>query len=167
MFALGFCVDAAKRFVSVADSKIGDASINQNAPGTTVALMERGTMVMSSIHKRLHNSQKQNLIISKTFKYFTAVYPYSVGNVDPAIKQQDFDDRIDIMPVSDPSMFSMSQRIAMAQTQLQMAQTAPELHNLREAYRRMYVALSAKHRTNLPEPQPPQPMALVWKMVTL
>ena len=163
LFALlGFCVDAAKRFVSVADSKIGDASINQNAPvGTTVALMERGTMVMSSIHKRLHNSQKQEFqLLAKTFQIFLPpVYPYSVGNVDPAIKQQDFDDRIDIMPVSDPSMFSMSQRIAMAQTQLQMAQTAPELHNLREAYRRMYVALRVPNIEQiLPEPQPPQPM---------
>ena len=163
LFALlGFCVDAAKRFVSVADSKIGDASINQNAPvGTTVALMERGTMVMSSIHKRLHNAQKQEFsLLAKTFQiYLPPMYPYSVGNVNPAIKQQDFDDRIDIMPVSDPSMFSMSQRIAMAQTQLQMAQSAPQLHNLREAYRRMYVALRIPNIEQiLPEPPQPQPM---------
>ena len=163
LFALlGFCVDAAKRFVSVADSKIGDASINQNAPvGTTVALMERGTMVISSIHKRLHNAQKQEFsLLAKTFQiYLPPVYPYSVGNVNPAIKQQDFDDRIDIIPVSDPSMFSMSQRIAMAQTQLQMAQSAPQLHNLREAYRRMYVALRVSNIEQiLPEPPQPQPM---------
>ena len=159
---LGFCVDAAKRFVSVADSKIGDASINQNAPvGTTIALMERGTMVISSIHKRLHNAQKQEFnLLAKTFQiYLPPVYPYSVGNVNPAIKQQDFDDRIDIIPVSDPSMFSMSQRIAMAQTQLQMAQSAPQLHNLREAYRRMYVALRVSNIEQiLPEPPQPQPM---------
>ena len=163
LFALlGFCVDAAKRFVSVADSKIGDAQVNQNAPvGTTVALMERGTMVMSSIHKRLHNSQKQEFqLLAKTFQLFLPpVYPYSVGNVNPAIKQQDFDERIDIIPVSDPSMFSMSQRIAMAQTQLQMAQSAPEIHNIREAYRRMYVALRVPNIEQiLPEPQQPQPM---------
>ena len=163
LFALlGFCVDAAKRFVSIADSKIGDASINQNAPvGTTVALMERGTMVISSIHKRLHNAQKQEFsLLAKTFQiYLPPVYPYSVGNVNPAIKQQDFDDRIDIIPVSDPSMFSMSQRIAMAQTQLQMAQSAPQLHNLREAYRRMYVALRVSNIEQiLPEPPQPQPM---------
>jgi hypothetical protein len=159
---LGFCVDAAKRFVSVADSKIGDASINQNAPvGTTIALMERGTMVISSIHKRLHNAQKQEFnLLAKTFQiYLPPVYPYSVGNVNPAIKQQDFDDRIDIIPVSDPSMFSMSQRIAMAQTQLQMAQSAPQLHNLREAYRRMYVALRVSNIEQiLPESPQPQPM---------
>ena len=163
LFALlGFCVDAAKRFVSVADSKIGDAQVNQNAPVvTTVALMERGTMVMSSIHKRLHNSQKQEFqLLAKTFQLFLPpVYPYSVGNVNPAIKQQDFDERIDIIPVSDPSMFSMSQRIAMAQTQLQMAQSAPEIHNIREAYRRMYVALRIPNIEQiLPEPQQPQPM---------
>ena len=163
LFALlGFCVDAAKRFVSVADSKIGDAQVNQNAPvGTTVPLMERGTMVMSSIHKRLHNSQKQEFqLLAKTFQLFLPpVYPYSVGNVNPAIKQQDFDERIDIIPVSDPSMFSMSQRIAMAQTQLQMAQSAPEIHNIREAYRRMYVALRIPNIEQiLPEPQQPQPM---------
>jgi hypothetical protein len=159
---LGFCVDAAKRFVSVADSKVGEGAINQNAPvGTTVALMERGTMVMSSIHKRLHNAQKQEFsLLAKTFQiYLPPTYPYSVGNVNPAIKQQDFDDRIDIMPVSDPSMFSMSQRIAMAQTQLQMAQTAPELHNLREAYKRMYIALRVPNIEQiLPEPPQPQPM---------
>ena len=159
---LGFCVDAAKRFVSVADSKIGDASINQNAPvGTTIALMERGTMVISSIHKRLHNAQKQEFsLLAKTFQiYLPPVYPYSIGNINPAIKQQDFDDRIDIIPVSDPSMFSMSQRIAMAQTQLQMAQSAPQLHNLREAYRRMYVALRVSNIEQiLPEPPQPQPM---------
>ena len=163
LFALlGFCVYAAKRFVSVADSKIGDAQVNQNAPvGTTVALMERGTMVMSSIHKRLHNSQKQEFqLLAKTFQLFLPpVYPYSVGNVNPAIKQQDFDERIYIIPVSDPSMFSMSQRIAMAQTQLQMAQSAPEIHNIREAYRRMYVALRIPNIEQiLPEPQQPQPM---------
>ena len=163
LFALlGFCVDAAKRFVSVADSKIGDAQVNQNAPvGTTVALMERGTMVMSSIHKRLHNSQKIEFqLLAKTFQLFLPpVYPYSVGNINPAIKQQDFDDRIDIIPVSDPSMFSMSQRIAMAQTQLQMAQSAPDLHNLREAYRRMYVALRVPNIEQI-LPEPPQPQAM-------
>ena len=158
---LGFCVDAAKRFVSVADAKIGDAQINQNAPvGTTVALMERGTMVMSSIHKRLHNAQKQEFkLLAKTFALYMPSYPYSVGNVNPAIKQQDFDDRVDIMPVSDPSMFSMSQRVAMAQTQLQMAQSAPDLHNLREAYRRMYVALRVPNIEQI-LPDPPQPTPL-------
>ena len=158
---LGFCVDAAKRFVSVADAKIGDAQINQNAPvGTTVALMERGTIVMSSIHKRLHNSQKQEFkLLAKTFAMYMPQYPYNVGNVNPQIKQQDFDDRVDVMPVSDPSMFSMSQRISMAQTQLQMAQSAPELHNLREAYRRMYVALRVPNIQQI-LPDPPQPVPL-------
>ena len=158
---LGFCVDAAKRFVSVADAKIGDAQVNQNAPvGTTVALMERGTMVMSSIHKRLHNSQKQEFkLLAKTFALYMPSYPYSVGNVNPQIKQQDFDDRVDIMPVSDPSMFSMSQRIAMAQTQLQMAQSNPEIHNIREAYRRMYVALRVPNIEQI-LPDPPQPTPL-------
>ena len=158
---LGFCVDAAKRFVSVADAKIGDAQINQNAPvGTTVALMERGTIVMSSIHKRLHNSQKQEFkLLAKTFAMYMPQYPYNVGNINPQIKQADFDDRVDVMPVSDPSMFSMSQRISMAQTQLQMAQTAPELHNLREAYRRMYVALRVPNIEQI-LPDPPQPVPL-------
>ena len=159
---LGFCVDAAKRFVSVADSKVGEGAINQNAPvGTTVALMERGTMVISSIHKRLHNSQKHEFkLLAKTFKLYMPAYPYNVGaNVNPNIKQQDFDDRVDIIPVSDPSMFSMSQRIAMAQTQLQMAQSNPEIHNVREAYRRMYVALRVPNIEQiLPEPPKPQPM---------
>jgi len=137
---LGFVVQAGQRFASIADQKIGD-SVAANAPvGTTMALIERGSRVMSAIHKRLHYAQKIEFnLLAKIFKDFTAPrYPYEVGdNAVPSIKTSDFDERIDIMPVSDPNIFSMSQRVTLAQTQLQMAQSDPQSHNLYEAYKRM------------------------------
>ena len=125
---LGFVVQAGQRFASIADQKIGD-SVAANAPvGTTMALIERGSRVMSAIHKRLHYAQKTEFnLLAKVFKEFLPQrYPYDVGsNAVPSVKSTDFDERVDIMPVSDPNIFSMSQRVTLAQTQLQMAQSDP------------------------------------------
>ena len=158
---LGFVVQAGQRFASIADQKIGD-SVAANAPvGTTMALIERGSRVMSAIHKRLHYAQKIEFnLLAKIFKDFTAPrYPYEVGdNAVPSIKTSDFDERIDIMPVSDPNIFSMSQRVTLAQTQLQMAQSDPQSHNLYEAYKRMYQSLGVKDiDAILPPPKSPAP----------
>ena len=158
---LGFVVQAGQRFASIADQKIGD-SVAANAPvGTTMALIERGSRVMSAIHKRLHYAQKIEFnLLAKIFKDFTAPrYPYQVGdNAVPSIKTSDFDERIDIMPVSDPNIFSMSQRVTLAQTQLQMAQSDPQSHNLYEAYKRMYQSLGVKDiDAILPPPKSPAP----------
>jgi len=156
---LGVVVDSGRRFAQVADAKIAD--VNAQAPvGTTVALIEQGSKVISSIHKRLHYAQKNEFrMLAEIFANNPVPYPYAIGaNVDPNIMAQDFDGRIDILPVSDPSIFSMAQRLSLAQTQLQLAQAAPQMHNLYEAYRRMYDALDVKNiDAILPVPQPPAP----------
>ena len=159
MSLLGFVVDAGRRFAAIADLQVGDGN-QQAAVGTTVALLERGSKVMSAIHKRLHYAQKQEFkMLAKIFaESLPPVYPYSVWGAESVIKQMDFDDRIDVIPVSDPNIFSMSQRLALAQTQLQLAQTNPQMHNLYEAYRRIYEAIGVQNiEAILPAPQPPQP----------
>jgi hypothetical protein len=125
-----------------------------------MALMERGTKVMSAVHKRLHYAQKKEFeLLARIFKMaLPPVYPFNVQGGPRQIKAIDFDDNIDILPVSDPNIFSMSQRVTLAQNQLQLAQSNPQMHNLREAYRRMYIALGVKDIEQiLPLPQPPQP----------
>jgi hypothetical protein len=142
---LGFCVDAGRRLSSITDMQVGDS--NQNAAvGTTIALLEKGSSVMSAIHKRLHYAQKLEFqLLAKGFaEYLPPEYPYDVPGESRFIKARDFDDRIDVLPVSDPNIFSVAQRITMAQTQLQLAQSAPQMHNMYEAYRRMYEAIGVR-----------------------
>jgi len=157
---MGVVVQAGQRFASIADAQVGD--MNQNAAvGTTVALLERGSRVMSAIHKRLYVGLKQEFkLLSEVFKtYLPPVYPYDVPGARREVKVQDFDDRIDILPVADPNIFSQTQRISMAQTQLQLAQSNPRIHNLYQAYRSMYDALGIKNvNAILPPPQTPQPL---------
>jgi hypothetical protein len=156
---LSVVVDSGRRFAQVADSKIADT--NSQAPvGTTVALIEQGSKIISSIHKRLHYAQKQEFrMLAEIFSENPVPYPYFVGNVPPETMQADFDGRVDILPVSDPNIFSMAQRLSLAQTQLQLAQAAPQIHNVHEAYRRMYDALDIKNiDAILPAPKQPQPV---------
>jgi hypothetical protein len=145
MALLGFCVTAGQRMASISDMQVGDS--NQNAAvGTTIALLEKGSSVMSAIHKRLHYSQKLEFqLLAKGFaEYLPDEYPYDVPGESRFIKKSDFDDRVDVLPVSDPNIFSIAQRITMAQTQLQLAQSAPQMHNMYEAYRRMYQAIGVR-----------------------
>jgi hypothetical protein len=161
MQLLGFCVDAAKQFATVADMQLSEIGSSQTPVGTTMALMERGTKVMSAVHKRLHYAQKKEFeLLARIFKLvLPPMYPYNVTGGPRQIKQIDFDDNIDILPVSDPNIFSMSQRVTLAQNQLQLAQSNPQMHNLYEAYRRMYIALGVKDVEQiLPIPKGPQPM---------
>jgi len=157
---LGALIDAGRRFVSIADQQVGNMS--QEMPvGTTVAMLERGMKVMSAIHKRLHYAQKNELrILARIVRENVPAYPYVLqGNVPPETLQQDFDGRIDIIPVSDPNIFSMAQRVALAQEQLKLAQTNPQMHNLHAAYKRMYQALEVQNIEEiLPAPPQPQPM---------
>ena len=160
MQLLGFVVDAGRRFAAIADMQVGDGN-QQAAVGTTVALLERGSKVMSAVHKRLHYAQKLEFqMLARVFaESLPPMYPYNVWGAESLIKQADFDDRVDIMPVSDPNIFSMSQRLALAQTQLQLAQSSPQMHNLYEAYRRIYEAIGVPNiEGGLPTPTPPQPM---------
>ncbi len=163
---LAMLVDSGKRFASIGDMNIGDA--NQAMPvGTTVALLERGTKVMSAIHKRLHYSQRLEFnLLAKVFgEYLPPSYPYNTGSGPQEIKGQDFDGRVDIIPVSDPNIFSQSQRITLAQELLTMVQSNPQIHGpngIYEAYRRMYAALGVDDVDSLltppPVPQPPLPV---------
>jgi len=164
---LAILVDAGRRFASIADLQVGQG--NQEAPvGTTVALLERGTQVMSAIHKRLHYAQRIEFnLLAKIFaEALPPMYPYLTANGDQTIKQADFDARVDIVPVSDPNIFSMSQRIALAQELMQMVQSNPEIHGpqgIQESYRRMYMAMNVENidaiLPPLPVPQPQDPAA--------
>ena len=157
---LSFTVEAGRRFAMVADMQVGDGN-QQAAVGTTVALLERGSRVMSAIHKRMYYAQKQEFrMMARVFsESLPPMYPYQLVGVDAMIKQADFDDRVDVIPVADPNIFSMSQRMALAQPQLQLAQSNPQMHNLYEAYRRMYQAIGVENiEAILPPPPQPQPM---------
>ena len=158
---LGMLVEAGRRFASIGDMQVGDG--NQEAPvGTTVALLERGSRVMSAIHKRLHYSQRIEFsLLANLFKdYLPQQYPYMTANGDQSVKQSDFDDRIDIIPVSDPNIFSMSQRVMLAQEMLKMVQAAPEIHGpmgIYNAYKRMYEAMGVQQVDQILPPPPPPP----------
>jgi hypothetical protein len=157
---MGTVVQGAQRFASIADAQVGDMN-QQAAVGTTIALLERGSRVMSAIHKRLYVGLKTEFkLLANVFKtYLPPVYPYDVPGARREIKVQDFDDRIDILPIADPNIYSQTQRISMAQMQLQLAQSNPKMHNLYQAYRSMYEAVGIKNiNAVLPPPQPPQPM---------
>lgn len=155
---MGICVEAGQRFASTTNLQIGEG--NQELPvGTTMALLEQGTRVMSAVHKRLHYAQKIEFkILARLFgETLPAEYPYLVVGADQNIKQADFDGRVDILPVSDPNFFSMSQRISLAQQELQLVQSNPEIHNIKEAYKRMYQALGTENVDALFIPEPPAP----------
>ena len=143
---MGVVVSAGQRFASIADMQVGDG--NQGAAvGTTVALLERGSRVMSAIHKRLYNSLKNEfrLLVRIFSLYLPPEYPYDVVGGQRMVKKTDFDDRVDVLPIADPNIFSQTQRISLAQTQLQLAQTNPKIHNLYQAYRSMYEAIGIKN----------------------
>ena len=142
---MGFCVEAGQRFAAVSNLQVGDGN-QQAAVGTTIAMLEQGAKVMSAIHKRMHYAQKDEFaLLAKVFgESLPPEYPYNVVGAERTIKAEDFDDRVDVIPVSDPNIFSMSQRVTLAQTELQLAQAAPELHNMYEAFRRMYKAIGVK-----------------------
>ena len=151
---MGFCVEAGQRFAAISNLQVGDA--NQQAPvGTTIALLEQGAKIMSAIHKRLYYAQKEEFfLLAGVFgQYLPPEYPYNVVGGERTVKAQDFDDRVDVLPVADPNIFSMAQRITLAQTELELAQSAPDLHNLYEAYRRMYKAIGIKDVDAVLKPQ--------------
>jgi len=158
---LGFCVEAGNRFAAISNLSVGDG--NQNAPvGTTIALLERGTRVMSAVQKRCYNAMRREFkILHRVFsEYLPPEYPYDVYGGQRMIKAMDFDDRVDVLPVADPNIFSMSQRVTLANEQLKIAMSNPAMHNMYEAYRQVYEALGAKNIDLLlrPEDKPIQPL---------
>ena len=142
---MGFVVDAGQKFAAITNMDVGNDMQNR-AVGTTVSLMERGSRVMSAIHKRCYYSMRKEFrLLSKVFAtYLPPIYPYSVYGADRAVKQSDFDERVDVIPVADPNIMSMAQRVTMANENLKIAMSNPLMHNLREAYRRVYEALGTQ-----------------------
>jgi hypothetical protein len=155
---MGVVVQAGQRFASIADLQVGDGN-QQAAVGTTVALLERGSRTMSAIHKRIYSALKNEFrLMARVFKlYLPQEYPYDVVGGQRMIMQSDFDDRVDILPVADPNIFSQTQRISLAQTELQLATSNPQMHNMYQAYRNMYEALGVKNIDSLLI-KPMQPM---------
>jgi len=157
---MGVVVSAGQRFAAISDMQVGDGN-QAAAVGTTIALLERGSRVMSAIHKRCYAAMKDEfkLLAKVVSQYLPPEYPYDVVGGARNIKQADFDDRIDVIPVADPNIFSMSQRITLAQTQLQLATSNPQIHNLYQVYRNMYEAIGVKNvDAVLPPPAPTAPM---------
>ena len=157
---LQYCVAAGQRFASIADMAIGNDTQNR-AVGTTIALLERGSRVMSAIHKRCYYAMRQEFrLLAKVFStYLPPLYPYAVYGGNRFVKVADFGDEVDVIPVADPNVFSMAQKVTLAQTQLQIAQSNPQIHNVREAYRRVYEALGTKQIDALLKPDEiPQPL---------
>ena len=142
---LGFVVQAGQRFATITDLKVGDGN-QQAAVGTTIAMLEQGTRVMSAVHKRMHYAMRQEfkMLAHVMADYLPPQYPYTIANADQSIMASDFDDRVDVLPVSNPNIFSQAQRIALAQTEMQLAAQAPQMHNMYEVYRRMYEALGVR-----------------------
>jgi hypothetical protein len=142
---LGFVVQAGQRFATITDLKVGDGN-QQAAVGTTVAMLEQGSRVMSAVHKRMHYAMRCEfkLLSRVMYESLPDEYPYAVEGRDAAIKALDFDERVDVIPVSNPNVFSQAQRIALAQTKLQLAQAAPEMHNMHEVLSDMYQALGVR-----------------------
>ena len=142
---MGFVVQAGQKFAAITNMDTGNDMQNR-AVGTTVSLLERGSRVMSAIHKRCYYSMRREFrLLSKVFAtYLPPIYPYSVYGADQAVKQTDFDDRVDVVPVADPNIMSMAQRVTLANENLKIAMSNPMMHNLREAYRRVYEALGTQ-----------------------
>ena len=157
---LGFVVQAAQKFVGTTDIGTGNVQNTEMPVGTTIALLERGSRIMSAVHKRLYNAMKQEFkLMSDIIALDPSDYPYNINGAQPGMKQTDFDGRIDIIPVANPNIFSMSQRVSLAQEQLKLASAKPDIHNVYEAYRRMYNALNVDNVEQiLPPPAQPQPM---------
>jgi hypothetical protein len=158
---LGFVVQAGQKFAAITDSNIGN-DVQNRAVGTTIALMERGSRVMSGVHKRCYYAMRLEFKILARIcgESLPPEYPYDVYGGPRTIKAQDFDQRVDILPVADPNIMSMAQRVTLAQTQLQIASSNPGMHNLHEAYRRVYEALGTKQIEAILKPPPKQPEPL-------
>jgi hypothetical protein len=151
---MGFTVEAGNRLASIANLQVGDGN-QQAAVGTTIALLERGSMVMSAIHKRLHYAQSMEFrMLAQGFgMYLPDEYPYDVPGASRSIKRQDFNNMVAVLPVADPNIFSTAQRLLLAQTQLELAQSAPQMHNMYEAYYRVYAALNVRDIDGILRPQ--------------
>mgnify|MGYP003132500285 CR=1 FL=1 len=166
---LGNIVEEGKRFASIADMKTAD--MNSQAPvGTTLALLERNMKVMSAVQARLHSSMKREfeILVGVITDFTTPAYPYEVEE-GQQIKLQDFDARVDVLPVSDPNAATMAQRIMQYQAAMQLAQQAPQLYDLGQLHRQMLEVLGIKDAETIVPPQdevpPVDPVTAVQNII--
>jgi hypothetical protein len=140
---LGVLTESGRRFASIADAMIGD-SAGSGPVGTTIALIEQGSKVYSAIHKRIHQAQGREfkLIYELNGEYLDDEYSFEVIGENKKIRRKDFTASISVVPVSDPNIFSQAQRIALAQTGMQLAQASPDIIDVKEATRRFLQALN-------------------------
>jgi hypothetical protein len=138
-------VEEGRRFASMNDMKVSDMN-NQAPVGTTLALLERNMKVMSAVQARLHASMRKEFeILVGIVKDFTEpTYPYEMDE-EEFIKASDFDDRVDVLPVSDPNASTMAQRIMQYQAAMQLAATSPEIYNMPELHRQMLETLGIRN----------------------
>ena len=134
-------VEEGRRFASMADMKISDMN-NQAPVGTTLALIERNMKVMSAVQARLHASMKRefDILVNVIKDFGEPSYPYETDE-EEQIKSEDFDNRIDVLPVSDPNSTTMAQRIMQYQSAMQLAQSAPQMYDMKELHREMLMVL--------------------------
>ena len=138
-------VEEGRRFASISDMKVSDMN-NQAPVGTTLALIERNQKVMSAVQARLHASMRKEFdILVGIVKDFTEpAYPYEMDE-EEFIKASDFDERVDILPVSDPNAATMAQRIMQYQAAMQLATSAPQIYNMPELHRQMLETLGIRN----------------------
>jgi chaperonin GroES len=138
---LGNLIDEGRRFASIADINVGES--NQQAPvGTTLALIERSMKVVGAIQARLHAAQRQEFkLLAQIIGENIQDYEYDPESGGREIHASDYDERIDVLPVSDPNASSMAMRIMQAQSVLQLSQQAPQLYDLPALHRRMLTAM--------------------------
>ena len=142
-------VEEGRRFASISDMKISDMN-NQAPVGTTLALMERNQKVMSAVQARLHAAMKKefDILVGIVRDFTEPAYPYETDE-EEFIKAEDFDKRIDVLPVSDPNAATMAQRIMQYQAAMQLSQTAPNMYDLPELHRQMLGVLGINDVDNI------------------
>ena len=141
---LGNIIDNGRRLSSATDIQVGDANTKETPVGSVVAMMEAGQRLMSAIHRRLHRAQRNEFrLMARINSEYTDFSRYTSGSGE--ISSADYDGRVDVIPVSDPNVFSESQRIMRAQAQLQLAQQFPMQHDLAAALRNMHETIGTKN----------------------
>jgi len=161
-------VQAGQKFADTTEQVIAD-STNYGPVGTTLALLEASTKFFSATHKRIHEAQKQEFkILRRLDRDYLSNYPYEIQGAPREIFREDIRAEVDIIPSSDPNTPSNAHRLTRATTLLQMAQQAPQLHDMREIYRRVYSAMEVDNLDKvMPPPQNPQPLSPIEDLMAL
>lgn len=151
-----------QKYADSAEQVVADAA-NYGPVGTTMALLDASTKFFATVFKRLHAAQKKqfNIIVDINNENLPDNPDYIDFNLPGEtlrISRQDYDARVDVIPVSDPNIPSAAHRVTLASQKLQSALQAPQLHDLREAYKQYYIALGDdNYEKYLPAHQQPQP----------